>query len=219
MSVVLPEKNYRQRRCNGFIGIVFVIFMLTMATVFVFGMQKNPDEFSQIPMPALFLIFVCWLGFTSLGVWMVLGYFRERLVLTETTITKYDVFGKKEIPVSEITRLIWFSTFSGITVESTVDKLNISIDNFKKSEQTEIITFLRNSVDVELHSKWFMFYECYRRVIDPQARAIRDDLIFSLVVVALAGVFGFLWWSNWGANYLLMSFISVFCAFRFYRGH
>ena len=88
-------------------------------------------------------------------------YFRERLVITDSTITLHGVFRKKSISLTDITKLIWFTHFGKIRLETSQGKMKISQGNLTDFERAEIVAFLYESVDHELQVDWSKFIKKY----------------------------------------------------------
>ncbi|HCO26775.1 MAG TPA: hypothetical protein DIT97_28580 [Gimesia maris] len=218
MEEPTPEKCYRQRRVNLYLGLGLSVVLCITGVGFILTAFMNPNA-DDFPAPAAIIVFTIWSFFLVLGIWAILSYLRERLLISETRIIRHDLFGKTVISVDEISQLNWYTGFGAIRLDSPGRSIVFNMESFTKPEQSEIITFLRNHVALEKHKNWDYFYEGSRRVIEPGATATRQEKILASVVLALAGVFFCGWWFGSGSGFLLPALLCVFGALRIYQGH
>lgn len=141
------------------VGVLASIFWFAagtgslMCAFFVSG--KGIENYQNHLLACSSVFFVLMLA----GLWLVVGYFRERLVITDTTITLYGVFHKKTLFLSDITKLVWFTRFGKIRLESPQSIMKISPGNLTDYERAEIVAFLYDSIDQKLHVDWPKFTE------------------------------------------------------------
>ena len=219
MEEPLPEKSYRPRRFYLYLGSVFTGILLILSVGFILAVIMNWGDPTDFPAAAAIFTFLIWSAFLTLGIWVILSYLRERLIISESTITMYDVSRKTVIPIDKISQIIWFTGFGAIRIESPGGSFKFNMESFTQPEQKEIIAFLRKQVDLEKQKRWDYFYESYRQVIDPQATATRNEKILATVVLVLVVVFFCGWWFGSGSGLLLTALLCVFGALRIYQGH
>uniref|UniRef100_UPI0026207B1D hypothetical protein n=1 Tax=uncultured Gimesia sp. TaxID=1678688 RepID=UPI0026207B1D len=118
MEEPLPEKSYRPRRFYLYLGSVFTGILLILSVGFILAVIMNWGDPTDFPAAAAIFTFLIWSAFLTLGIWVILSYLRERLIISESTITMYDVSRKTVIPIDKISQIIWFTGFGAIRIES-----------------------------------------------------------------------------------------------------
>tara|TARA_R110002126_G_scaffold38042_3_gene113994 strand:- start:728 stop:1063 length:336 start_codon:yes stop_codon:yes gene_type:complete len=87
---------------------------------------------------------------STAGVWAFLTYSRwVRVILSEQTITKLEGDKEHVIVLNQISHLNWLSISDEMIVESPADSFRINLDDFRRTDQHAIITFLRDAVPLE----------------------------------------------------------------------
>tara|TARA_R110002167_G_scaffold200685_1_gene404122 strand:- start:3110 stop:3673 length:564 start_codon:yes stop_codon:yes gene_type:complete len=168
----------------------------------------------------LTLIYITIVLFMStVGVWAFLAYSRwVRLILSEQTITKMEGDKEHVIALNQISHLNWLSISDEMIVESPADSFRINLDDFKRSDQHAIITFLREAVPLEKQEKWEPFSEVRRRSIDPDAALTTAEQLLIMFCLIATGLAGAMWWNDSGPFYLLVGILFLSVAIRSYRG-
>lgn len=166
------------------------------------------------------LIYITIVLFMStVGVWTFLAYSRwVRVILSEQTITKMEGDKEHVIVLNQISHLNWLSISDEMIVESPADSFRINLDDFKRSDQHAIITFLREVVPLEKQEKWEPFSEVRRHSIDPLAPLTNWEKFATGFCFAAAGLAGFMWWSRSDTLYLLFGILFFTVAIRSCRG-
>lgn len=155
----------------------------------------------------------------SAGVWAFLAYSRwVRLILSEQTITKMEGDKERVIVLNQISHLNWLSISDEMIVESPADTFRINLDDFKRTDQHAIITFLREAVPVEKQEKWEPFSEVRRRSIDPDMPLTHWQRFMTGMWITATGLAGFMLWRESEMIYLILIPAFVFSAIRSYRG-
>jgi hypothetical protein len=213
-----PEKCYRPRRALLLLGIGVTALLLMTGLGFLVAVLTNQISANVFPAPAAFLACLVWAIFLLLGIKLTLDCLRERLILTEDTITFYNFAGVAQIPVDQISQVVWLTGSGATRVESSEQSFKFNIESFVRPEQREIIQYLHHRVDIRKQTKWKWFYDSYRQVMEPDAKASRDDLIVTGICLASAGFLGYLLWIEAGFGKLLAMLFFVAASMRRYLG-
>lgn len=155
----MENRTYYFRTNPLYLGVMSSIFWFVAgmaALLCAFLVPGDGIENYQEQMLLFSSFFFAWM---LSGFWLVAAYYRERLVLTETSITRHGVFRTKTLFLNDITKLTWFTRFGKIVLESSQGKLKISQGNLTDFERAEIVAYLYDSVDKKLQLDWKNFIE------------------------------------------------------------
>ncbi|QDU11195.1 hypothetical protein V202x_46140 [Gimesia aquarii] len=151
------ERTYYFRYNPLYLGVLSGIFWFLLGTASVLVAYLNPDGAFKNPQKFILFCTTSYSVMILLSIWLVLSYYRERLVITDSTITLHGVFRKKTFFLSDITRLIWFTRFGKIILESPQGQMKLSQGKLTDFERAEIVAFLYDSVDQKLQVDWSKF--------------------------------------------------------------
>lgn len=213
-----PEKCFRPRRAVLLLGIGVTSMLLMAGLGFLVAVLTNQISAKVFPAPAAILACLVWSIFLLLGIKLILNCLRERLILTEDTITFYNSAGVAQIPVDQISQVVWLTGSGATRVESPEQRFQFNLESFVRPEQREIIQYLHHRVDISKQTKWKWFYDSYRQVMEPDAKASRDDLIVTGICLASTGFLGYLLWIGGGLGNLLAMLFFAAAALRSYLG-
>lgn len=219
MSEILSEQSYRPG--PGYRSLLSTYRVLTLA-ICVYMIREAYSRGGNLTdgFVILTLIYITIVLFMStVGVWAFLAYSRwVRLILSEQTITKMEGDKEHVIALNQISHLNWLSISDEMIVESPADSFRINLDDFKRSDQHAIITFLREAVPLEKQEKWEPFSEVRRRSIDPDAALTTAEQLLIMFCLIATGLAGAMWWNDSGPFYLLVGILFLSVAIRSYRG-
>src|ERR1700722_16274031 len=128
--------TYRLRRSYlvvGGIGAVFFAALAIGSSAMAFG---NPGGAVRHPKLMALALVLFWSSFTGLSFWVILAYFRERLVLGSTEITQHGVFRATTLRIAEIRQIQWTSSGFGRTlvISTGQAKAKVDLGNFTVPE-------------------------------------------------------------------------------------
>ncbi|WP_417374574.1 hypothetical protein [Gimesia maris] len=219
MSEVISDQSYRPG--PGYRSLLSTYRVLTLA-ICVYMIREAYSRGGNLTdgFVILTLIYITIVLFMStVGVWAFLAYSRwVRLILSEQTITKMEGDKEHVIALNQISHLNWLSISDEMIVESPADSFRINLDDFKRSDQHAIITFLREAVPLEKQEKWEPFSEVRRRSIDPDAALTTGERLLIMFCLIATGLAGAMWWNDSGPFYLLVGILFLSVAIRSYRG-
>lgn len=219
MSEVISDQSYRPG--PGYRSLLSTYRVLTLA-ICVYMIREAYSRGGNLTdgFVILTLIYITIVLFMStVGVWAFLAYSRwVRLILSEQTITKMEGDKEHVIALNQISHLNWLSISDEMIVESPADSFRINLDDFKRSDQHAIITFLREAVPLEKQEKWEPFSEVRRRSIDPDAALTTAEQLLIMFCLIATGLAGAMWWNDSGPFYLLVGILFLSVAIRSYRG-
>jgi len=219
MSDNLSEKSYRPGPWYRSLFSTYAIPTFAIGVYFINQVYTRGGSLTDGFAIAALVYIVSGIFMIGAGVWAFLTYSRWiRLTLSEQTISKIE--GPKEYAISldQISQLNWLSISDEMIVESPADTFRINLDDFKRTDQRDIIAFLRNAVPLEKQEKWEPFAEVRRRSIDPDAPLTNWERLVTGVYLIATGLAVVMWWSESGMGNLMMSVIFLFAAIRSYRG-
>ncbi|WP_417384101.1 hypothetical protein [Gimesia sp.] len=219
MSEILSEQSYRP---GPWYRSLFSTYRFLTLAICVYMIREACSRGGNLTdgFVILTLIYITIVIFMSTaGVWAFLAYSRwVRVILSEQTITKMEGDKEHVIALNQISHLNWLSISDEMIVESPADSLRINLDDFKRSDQHAIITFLREVVPVEKQEKWEPFSEVRRRSIDPDLPLTYWQRFMTGMWITATGLAGVMWWSESEMIYLILIPAFVFSAIRSYRG-
>lgn len=218
MNEPLTEKVFRFRLWYRVSYVVTLLSSIGINVFFLHLIFKKSGSFTSPAVIAALIFGAAGIIFTVLSVWVGLVYWRRmRLVLSDQSITNVDAFEINHISVDAISHINWLSMSDEIIVESPPSRIRINLGFFKRTDQHEIITFLRNAVPVEQQEKWESFTEMNRRSVDVFAKRTRGEQLLLGLFFVLAGLYGYMWWMESGFPYLLAATVFLFSGITRYR--
>ncbi|WP_299461068.1 hypothetical protein [uncultured Gimesia sp.] len=219
MSDNLSEKSYRPGPWYRSLFSIYTVFTLAFSVFLIREACSRGGDLTDGFVIVTLIYITCVIFMSTAGVWAFLTYSRwVRLILSEQTITKMEGDKEHVIAFNKISHLNWLSISDEMIVESPADTFRIDLDDFKRTDQRDIIAFLRNAVPLEKQEKWEPFSEVRRRSIDPDAPLTNWERLVTVVYLIATGLAVVMWWSESGMGNLMMAAIFLFAAIRSYRG-
>jgi hypothetical protein len=135
----------------------------------------NVDGSFLYPVPTAIFCGCFWSGFSFLGVWLILAYYRERLLVSSQIVRTTGCFRTREVQLPEVVRAVWKSLLKGggLALYDRAGKVVIRFGNYGEAEQVELIEFFRDRLDEHLQEGWERF-ESYCVPQSPTFRQRRD---------------------------------------------
>lgn len=219
MSEILSEQSYRPG--PGYRSLLSTYRVLTLA-ICVYMIREAYSRGGNLTdgFVILTLIYITIVLFMStVGVWAFLAYSRwVRLILSEQTISKMEGDKEHVIALNQISHLNWLSISDEMIVESPADSFRINLDDFKRSDQHAIITFLREVVPVEKQEKWEPFSEVRRHSIDPDMPLTTREWLMTAFWLMCTVSVGYQWWTESAWQWLVVVITGIWMTIRSYRG-
>ena len=186
--------TYGRRRFYLVAGALCTLFFVAMGVGSSAAAYWNVDGSFRYPKLCALVFALVWSWATSLGVAMLLAYFRERLVLGPTAVTQHGVFRTTTARIPEIQQIKWRLLGRGRVVISTRQaKMKVRLDNFTFPEEREIIAFFHESFAPEIQLDWPRFEEHRRqfaveRPAPSRSYRVTTGLVFAVFAIVFAGV-------------------------------
>lgn len=211
----MPEQSeqiYRMKRSLRDVGIVGIVCFVGMAILSATVALLNPDGSFKHPMLAA-VVFSSGFGLFSLtGWWLLLTYYRYRLLLSSTSIRQVELFRSHAVSIQSIHEAKWrLRPRSGsIAISFPEGKVKIEFDPFTRADRQRIISFLRDQLPAESHRNWEAFHERFLAPNpDRDRQQIRATQILSLVVLAFAVTFVLAGSIGLGGRYFVYSALNL----------
>lgn len=219
MSEISIEKSYRPGPWYRSLFSTYAVLTLAISVYLIHQVITRGSNLTDGFSLAVLIFIGSGIFMISAGVWAFLAYSRwVRLILSEQTITKMEGDKERVIVLNQISHLNWLSISDEMIVESPADTFRINLDDFKRTDQHAIITFLREAVPVEKQEKWEPFSEVRRRSIDPDMPLTHWQRFMTGMWITATGLAGFMLWRESEMIYLILIPAFVFSAIRSYRG-
>jgi hypothetical protein len=199
-SEALPSgKEYRLSKHVLLVGLLCTPLFAAMGVASI--VISFIDDSIPHPVGAALLFGCFWSFFTALGVWMILAYLRERLVIGRDSFRISDCLRTRQVPFASVSRAVWDALPRGgkLSVFTEVGRVKIYFGNYPADERDELIDFFRESLGVGLQENWAEFeFSCLQQRTDPEKlrASIRRSLRFALIAwaVALPIMYGLVIW-------------------------
>ena len=199
---------YRLGREELYLGIVCAILFLAVGIGSAFVAYWNIDGSFERPKLSALIFGIFWLCPTLLGLWIILAYFRERLIVSEDAITQRGCFGTKSIAVPEVIRIDWKRLRHGGTIvaRSRLSRITIHLGNFTREERDELIAFFHGTFATTIQEGWPRFLEPAAKPLQlhPAAAAV----LCALLLAVFAGIFIYAWVAGLGIQWLAIGIIN-----------
>ncbi len=210
------QDGYRPRRYYLVVGIAGAIFFSTMAIASVVAAYWNIDGSFARPLLAANIFGVFWSAMLLLSVWVLLAYFRERLVVDRTTITQHGILRSKSLRIADATEIKWRRIPQGgsIIIRTANRKIKIYFDNFTTNQRDELISFLHDTFAPDIQQGWSLFAEAQmppgpRRHQSSRATAA----VCALLLFAIGGIFAYCWSVGLGPKWLVIGIGNALAGF------
>lgn len=203
---------YRPRRYYLLVGVVYTVVFAAMGIVSMVVALWNVDGSIARPKLAALIVGTFWSGFTLLGVWIIVAYLRERLVIGEAVIVQRGICRTRALALPDVRQITWRARPVGgsVVVRTPSETATIYLHNFTLAEREELIRFFHEAFAAEIHENWSRFEEVVQRSSGPGKRASRG---VKITVVALlmfhAVVFTYCWFVGLGTQYLIVGAVNA----------
>lgn len=98
---------YRIRAYYRNLGLVGTIFFAAVGVVFTLLAYFNIDGSFAHPKLTALICGLFWSAFTCLGGWVLLVYYKYRLLVNDTTLRQISVFRDKQVDLHLVDQSIW----------------------------------------------------------------------------------------------------------------
>jgi hypothetical protein len=200
---------YRKRPFFRNVGLAHMVLCLGMGIFSVCLAWFNVDGSFRNPLLAALVGGAFWLAFSLIGVWLVLLYYRYRLLLDSDEILQVGVVRRQHVQVWQIEELKWRCIPAGgsVKLRGLFGVVVVELGNFVRSDRQEVIAFFRSAVDPARQTGWERFDEHFNRV-GPHKPRSRWATICSATMFLLIGVAFLALWLLTGRG-LAMSLINI----------
>ncbi|WP_339688352.1 hypothetical protein [Gimesia maris] len=150
MNEILSEQSYRPGPWYRSLFSTYRIFTLAIGVFLIHDACSRGGNLTDRFVILTLIYITCVMFMSTAGVWAFLTYSRwVRVILSEQTITKLEGDKEHVIVLNQISHLNWLSISDEMIVESPADSFRINLDDFRRTDQHAIITFLRDAVPLE----------------------------------------------------------------------
>jgi hypothetical protein len=197
-------------------AVCFISFGIASTAVAYF----NIDGSFRRPKLAALIFCIFWGACTLLSVFLIVAYFREKLVLTPLAIAYRGVLRKKLIESDSVACIKWRTWPAGgsLVVQGRFRRITVHLSNFKEDQQVEIIQYFRRCFRTEIQENWLRFENLRRGSslpISPQANQMLRYafLAGAIILLFFAILLGYCSYTGLGMNYLASAIVNVLGAF------
>jgi hypothetical protein len=204
------RRIYRPRVYYLAIGVVCLAFYSGAACASSFAAWTNIDGSFRFPIPSAIFFGSFWSAWSLLSLWIILAWFRERLIIEKRTITQRGVVFTRVIQIHEIAAVRWMKKpFAGkVLLDSNSGRsLRIDLRNFTPAERDELINLLHRAAPLERQQGWHEFIKPHpvTKPLPSRAIAVICAVLFSVVGAWFIGV----WWHGMGVHFLLVGVANL----------
>ena len=153
---------YRLRRSYLALGIGATLFLASVGVVSVLAAWWNVDGY---PRTLAVAFGIGWGGFTLLGSYLILCYYRERLFVDDVGVLKQDCFTRRWLKFSDVTSAQWRGGSTGPSLDGPSilrrdprTKIVVRLNQFANgNDLRELIQHFRQSIDPQAQQDWETF--------------------------------------------------------------
>lgn len=163
-STSMPQPwahSYRMRPYYRNVGIVCTCGFLAMGIVSTTVAFFNVDGSFPNPKLAAVILGVFWSAWCLLGVWLILAYYRYRLLANQNEIRQIGVIREQHVPMSQVQELKWrcFPAHGSVRLSGSFGVVKIGLGPIANSERENLLSFFRSTIDGSRQSGWAKFDE------------------------------------------------------------
>lgn len=175
------------------VGIGSLVLWPLMMMAFFLGAGPN----RKIDQSWIGISMILFFVFMLVGsVWMTVAYFRQSLVLNDSTIIQRGVFRSKTIRIDDVSGIKWCirPARGSIVVSTASEKITIELYPFGRQARNEMVHFFRGAFAENIQKDWPQFHKClpYPIVWDAEGAQYLVRLTYWLCVVGALLIFGVL---------------------------
>lgn len=201
------------------VGLLVILFAGGMTIVSAIAWWTQPPN-DPVKMPFVIAIFAL---FTLLGVYLLSLRARYRLFVGKSVIRQTGVFRDDEVDLHTVDELKWrcFPQGGSVVMSGRTDPFKIELGNFEHADRQRVIAFLQDSIPECQQTGRQQFDTRFSDTPEKKGQANRIYFLLVLVFALHAAVFGVMWISGAGIQYLAFSGINaimvVYMVMRRYR--
>jgi hypothetical protein len=151
---------YRLKRFFLALGVGATVFFGSFGLASVVAAWWNLDCSFRYPRATAIGFGVVLGGFTLLGSYMILGYYRERLFVSDVEVFQHGCFTRRSIWFSNVTSAQWRITAFGpyIILRDPHSKIVVHLNQWGLAEDwRDLIRHFRESIHSEVQQDWETF--------------------------------------------------------------
>lgn len=189
---------YRLRRYYLWVGVPSFVFSLAMGIKSVLAAYYNVDGSFPDPKAWAWGLGIGWSCLLLPGVWLILAHFRDRLVVSDTSIWQRGCFRERRVEFADVQRVVWrnfadakLASYPGVLLETPTCTMIIRIaSRYTKDDVHHMAAAIHAAVPEQLQHGWEDFYKTKPRK-EPTVTSLILSSLF-LLVIGL-GSLG-MWW-------------------------
>ena len=154
----LMQTTFRLKKETLKTGVFCLLCFLAMGTfsVVIATVAPPPKARLQPVHMAMFFGFF-WGAWSCLSIWLLLSYWRERLIVSDDTVIQRGVFRTRGIRLNEIDRLVWRPAPPQLQVIAGTTRLKIHFVKFSKADQLSLIQHVQQRIPDAVQVNWEVF--------------------------------------------------------------
>lgn len=199
--------SFRARRDFRNVGLANILLMGGMTCFSIWAWINQPPN-DPVNMPGVISLFI---AFTSLGIWLLLFYFRYRLYVNDAGLLQVGVIVRKQIRFESVKELKWrrWPGRGSVKLSELACSVSIGLDNVSVDDRERVITLLRSSVSESKQTGWAKFEKQYQ--VKPKQLAVSRRVGYFLVALLFAHAIGFCicWLFGFGLQFLLIGIVNA----------
>jgi len=166
----------------------------------VFALSLPADR--RIPLLCFFL--ASYGAFTGLAIWVLLAYWRERLVLRPGEISVRDLYRWRTVRLAVVTEINWCTLSGAIVLHTPTAKLRFYLQNYISPVRLRVVAGIRRGCPHVVQTNWVAFCLRNSRTTSSESRPLAADEIrltrrrwawyFGPATVLAAGIGVLNWW-------------------------
>lgn len=180
----LPHtKCYRFARTFLLQASCFTALFIFIDVSSVAAAYWNIDGSFGRPKLAALIFGLFWSGWVFLSLLLILAYFREHLLVSQNTITKYGCFFHRSIQVTEVNAVIWRGNHVVVCTRSS--KMKIDLSPFTRQNREGLTRYFLETFESRIQEGCSCEVEFARNRQAPVDAAICVWLLFIFTAVSL----------------------------------
>lgn len=189
---------FRMRPYFRNVGLICTVFFAVVGLVSTLAAYFNVDGSFPRPKLAALVLGIFWFAFTLLGVWLLLLYYKYRLLVNDSMLRQIGVLRDDQADLNLVDELKWrcFPQGGSIRISGIFGVLKIELGNFNTADRERLIAFFRQTITETRQLGWQKFNDQFADTPDKRRRSrrFRVFLIFIIGIYAIAfGMVGVVW--------------------------
>jgi hypothetical protein len=183
---------FRMGKKHLWIASLCTVGFLAIGVGSVMAAWWNVDGSFRHPHTAAIVFASFWSIWFALGIWLLLAYFRTRLVITADQIDKSGCLRTRSMFFDEVINARWraYGRGGSLVLRSRDCRIAVHFDNFANDKQKEPRTIFRALLDDRVQESWENYESSIVHRVPADARKARRIRLF-LAAVFLAHAFAF----------------------------